>query len=141
MAQLQRVSDNVTFTVRDNPVYRAGFWECGDQRFHAEEAAYVVLSTNPIIAPGFPVVPAIDFQLLFTTAERVALRKSTDPYVIEFVRMTDCLRPTDTVNLLLPSVAASLSYLTARNQLPANDPLTTYLADGRMAKILAGQLQ
>lgn len=90
-------------------------------------------------APGGQVMPEAaplrkptppQFFLLFTVQERVGIRASTDPFVIDFLRLLDDPRLTE-VDLDLKSTQDALAYLAA------ND----YLEEHRPAEILTGQLR
>lgn len=79
--------------------------------------------------PAFvpPTVSAIQYKMLFTSAERIASKKSTDPVIIDLQDLLNDPR-TLTVNLALKSISDSLDYMTA----------IKLLAPGRTAEILTG---
>jgi hypothetical protein len=79
--------------------------------------------------PAFvpPTVSAIQYKMLFTSAERIASKKSTDPVIIDLQDLLNDPR-TLTVNLALKSISDSLDYMTA----------IKLLAPGRKAEILTG---
>lgn len=80
---------------------------------------------------GIKVSP-VEFKLLFTPAERVAInaRRTTDPVVDDFFTILDDPRLTH-VNLGLPSTGQALAYLVSLGDLTANRP----------AEILTGVLK
>lgn len=65
------------------------------------------------------------FWRRFTAQERIAIRASTDPLVVDFLIMVDL---DDTVDMTDPEMAAGLDYLTQ----------VCLLAAGRAEEILAG---
>ena len=68
----------------------------------------------------------VEFKLRLTAQERVAIHASTDPVVVDFLRLIDDPRLT-TVHLSLPSVIEAMQYLEAH----------TLIGIGRAAQILA----
>lgn len=82
--------------------------------------------------PVFPKVSPIEFKLLFTPQERVAIKavRATDPMVADFYEIVEDPRLTH-VDLGLGSVQQALGYLTQLG----------LLAPGRMEEILTGALQ
>jgi hypothetical protein len=75
----------------------------------------------------YPTVSAIEFKLLFTSPERIAIKDSVDPVVQDFFSLIEDPRLTS-VCLGLKSTQDSLAYLEA----------VAILAPGRKAEILAG---
>jgi len=70
-------------------------------------------------------VSPIEFKLLFTSAERIAINASVDPVVIDFMSIVDDQRTTK-INLTIPSTVNALNYLVS----------LTLLADTRVDEIL-----
>ena len=99
---------------------------------------------DPSPIPEPPTVPEprfvdpIEFKLLFTAPERVAIKASQDAVVQDFFELVDQQRETNMrdpsrgrINLQLQSVGDALDYLTA----------TGILAEGRTAEILSGEVR
>jgi hypothetical protein len=84
----------------------------------------------PVIVP--PKVSPVEFKLLFTPQERVAIKaaRATDPILDDFYDIVEDPRLTH-VDLGLASTQAALDYLTAMG----------LIAAGRKDVILAGQVQ
>lgn len=98
-----------------------------------------VTLTKPVIpdpvpveppAPVPPKVSPVEFKLLFTAVERVAIKASTDPIVQDFFSIVEDPRLTH-VDLGLQSTQDSLSYLEAQG----------LIAAGRKDEILTGVVQ
>lgn len=79
------------------------------------------------IAPKPPTVSAIQYKMLFTSAERIAAKASTDPVVVDLQELLNDPR-TLTVDLSLKSISDALDYMTS----------IKLLAAGRKAEILTG---
>lgn len=94
-------------------------------------SAPVVLEPAPVTppAPVPPKVSPVEFKLLFTSAERVAIKASTDPVVLDFFSIVEDQRLTH-VDLALQSTQDALSYLESK----------ALIAVGRKAAILTGML-
>lgn len=90
--------------------------------------------TEPVVpepvAPVPPKVSPVEFKLLFTAQERVAIKASTDAVVQDFFELVNDPRLTH-VNLALQSTQDALAYLTGLG----------ILADGRSAQIITGDVQ
>lgn len=95
-----------------------------------------VTLTKPVIpdpvpveppAPVPPKVSPVEFKLLFTAPERVAIKASTDPIVQDFFSIVEDPRLTH-VDLALKSTQDALSYLEA----------LSLIAEGRKDEILTG---
>lgn len=86
----------------------------------------------PPVAPTPPKVSPIEFKLLFTAQERVAIKaiRATDPMVDDFYDIVEDPRLTH-VDLGLSSVQQALGYLTQLE----------LLAPGRAEEILSGDFQ
>ena len=84
-----------------------------------------VIPVLPAVVP--PTVSAIQYKMLFTSAERIAAKKSTDPVMLDLQDLLNDPR-TLTVNLALKSISEALDYMT----------LINILAPGRKAEILTG---
>ena len=80
-------------------------------------------------APIPPKVSPVEFKLLFTSPERVAIKaaRATDPILDDFYDIVEDPRLTQ-VDLALASVQSALDYLTALG----------LIAEGRKAEILLG---
>lgn len=85
---------------------------------------------QPAPEPTPPKVSPVEFKLLFTATERVAIKTSTDPVVQDFYELVNDPRLTH-VNLALQSTQDALAYLTAIG----------ILAEGRAAQIITGTVQ
>lgn len=82
-------------------------------------------------APVYPKVSPVEFKMLFTSMERVAIRtaRATDPTVDDFFDLVEDPR-LSYVDLALPSVQGALHYLAA----------TQLIADARIPEILSGNV-
>ena len=111
------------------PEWVAGIWECRD--FRITDAIGDRYTVIPPVA-GSPKVSPAEFKLLFTSAERVAIRqaRATDATVDDFFDLVEDPRLT-TVDLALPSVQGALRYLAA----------TGLITDARIVEILKGGVQ
>jgi hypothetical protein len=78
----------------------------------------------------YPQVSPVQFKLLFTSPERIAIKASADPVVQDFFDIVNDLRLTH-VDLGLQSTQDALSYLVSVNLLTTE----------RRAEILLGQVQ
>lgn len=78
--------------------------------------------------PVPPIVSAIAFKLLFTSEERIAIKNSEDPVLLDFFSITEDPRTTE-VNLALASTQRALTHLTD----------VGILAEGRKEQILTGE--
>lgn len=90
-----------------------------------------VMATPAPVEPQAPVPPKVDvitYKLLFTSAERIATRTSTDPVIQDLQDLMNDPR-TQNVDLALKSVQDALDYMT----------YIGILAPGRKAEILTGQ--
>ena len=74
-----------------------------------------------------PTVKAIDYKMLFTSAERIASKASTDPVMVDLMTLLDDPRTTH-IDLSRPSLGEALDYMT----------FIGILAVGRKAEILTG---
>lgn len=82
------------------------------------------------VAPVPPKVSPVEFKLLFTAQERVAIKTSNDATVQDFFELVNDPRLTH-VNLALQSTQDALAYLTAIGILDA----------GRYEQIITGNVQ
>lgn len=100
---------------------------CDGWRF-AESTWYPPAAVSP---EPFKKVSPVEFKMLFTSVERVAIRKArtTDPTVDDFFDLVEDPRLTY-VDLALPSVQGALHYLAA----------TQLITDARIAEILSGKV-
>lgn len=92
--------------------------------------------TKPVIPEYVPPPPApvkppkvtvIEYKMLFTSAERIAAKASTDPVIVDLRELMDDPR-TANVDLSLKSISDALDYMTA----------VGLIAAGRKAEILTG---
>lgn len=126
MWQLKNIKTGYTHNCAERPKWIAGVWECGAFRItDASGAEYAVI--EPVSVP--PKVSPVEFKLLFTRAERVAIKASTDPVVLDFFSIVEDQRLTH-VDLALQSTQDALSYLESK----------ALIAVGRKAAILTGML-
>lgn len=94
-----------------------------------------VLTKKPVIAAPEPVEPEVvqptvspvEFKLLFSSQERIAIKTSNDPIVQDFFELVNDPRLTQ-VNLALKSTQDALDYMTA----------VGLLAVGRKDEIVTG---
>jgi hypothetical protein len=86
----------------------------------------------PAPEPVYPKVSPVEFKLLFTSAERVAIKavRATDVVIADFFDIVEDPRLT-MVDLSLKSTQDALSYLVMQN----------LLTEERRAEILVGQIQ
>lgn len=84
----------------------------------------------PAHVPVYPKVSPVEFKLLFTSAERIAIKASADPVVQDFFEIVNDPRLTF-VDLGLQSTKDAIAYLASINLLTAD----------RAAAILAGNVQ
>ena len=87
---------------------------------------------QPEPTPTYPKVSPVEFLLLFTSAERVAIRavRPDDPVIDDFFDIVEDPRLTF-VDLALPSVQGALHYLAAAQ----------LITDARREEILTGKVQ
>lgn len=98
-------------------------WQVGDRIFMDVDKEMTVSVEGIKVSP-------IEFKLLFSAAERVAIKTSTDPIILDFFSIVEDPRLTE-VNLALQSTQDSLDYLTTAK----------ILAEGRKAEILTGVIK
>jgi hypothetical protein len=103
-----------------------------DQDFQVGMSVEVVdgVLTQVPSAPEAPKVSPVQFKLLFTSPERIAIKASTDPVVQDFFDIVNDPRLTH-VDLGLQSTQDALSYLV----------LQGLLTTERRAEILLGEVQ
>ena len=134
MAQIKRLSDGSLTTVESQPVWINGIWECGNMRFtDPSQTLYQAVASYPILTP-------MQLYLAFTPAERIAIKKSTDPDVIEFWATYQLAVQTNTpIDPNLISVQEGLDWLaTPTTATPAGPGI---LATSRITQILNGVQQ
>jgi len=87
------------------------------------------LSGEPVApaSPKPPKVSVIEYKMLFTSAERIAVKASTDPVIIDLQELMNDPR-TANVDLALQSISDALDYMTYLG----------LIAAGRKAEILTG---
>ncbi len=90
------------------------------------------LSGEPVApaTPKPPMVSVITYKMLFTSAERIATKNSTDPVIIDLQELMNDPRTTH-VDLSLQSISDALDYMT----------YIEILAPGRKAEILTGKIK
>lgn len=119
MPQIKNIASGVVYTVSDNPVWSPpglnGLWVCGDQNFvDPTGTAFEVVSTT------YPTLTPMQFYMAFTPAERIALKKSTDPIIEEFMATYNlAAQLNNVVDPNLASIVEGLEYMAATNQVPA----------------------
>lgn len=79
------------------------------------------------LTPDYPKVSAIEYKMLFTSAERIAAKASVDPVIVDLQELLNDPR-TKEIDLSLASIHGALDYMTAIG----------ILAEGRKAQILTG---
>ncbi len=134
MAQIKRLSDGTLIPVASNPIWVNGIWECGDQRFtDPSQTMYAAVVSYPILSP-------MQFYLAFTPAERINIKKSTDPMVMEFWATYELAAQTNhNIDPNLVSVQEGLAWLaTPTTATPAGPGI---LATARIAQISSGDPQ
>lgn len=108
MPKIRHITNGDVIDVAKPPVFVAGVWECGDQRFtDATGDQYEVVESA--VLP--PTLGAIAFQRLFTRAERVKARelRATDLELDDIWRQIEDQR-TDVVVMALQSVQEDIEY-------------------------------
>lgn len=126
MPEIKHLQSGEIIPVTESPVWSNGIWECGDQRF-----------TDPAGTDYAPVhaarrVSPVEFRLLFTAQERVAIKaaRANDPVIDDFYDVVEDQRLTH-VDLALQSTRDAIDYL-----------ITQGLVDpARREVILSGVLQ
>lgn len=115
-------------TSSQNPIYyddsqRA--WFADNCWYSDTDKAFVVVGVAPSVSP-------IEFKLLFSAQERVAIKaaRQTDPVIEDFFSIVEDPRLTH-VNLGLQSTQDALAYLKAKG----------IITTSRRQEILAGQVQ
>ena len=82
------------------------------------------------VPPVPPKVTVIEYKMLFTSAERIAAKSSTDPVIVDLRELMDDPR-TSHVDLSLQSISDALDYMTAIG----------LIAAGRKSEILTGTVR
>lgn len=129
MPMLKHVATGETVQVEALPKWVAGVWICGNQNFtDLNGDQYEPVASDPVALKVSPV----EFKLLFTPSERVAIKsaRKTDPIVEDIFDILEDDRLTH-VNLGLPSTADSLAYLASKGLIEA----------ARVPEILSGTPQ
>ena len=85
-----------------------------------------VTTIEAVIVPTLPMLSPVEFKMLFTSAERIAIKSSTDPVVIDFFELISDPRLTQ-VDRNLQSVKDAIAYLESKG----------LIAVGRLAEIFA----
>lgn len=135
---MYQIKNIETAEMQDCPVrpeWVQGIWECGSFRItDTTGTAYEVV--EPAAVP--PKVSPVEYKLLFTSAERIAIAAAKngngtnppDPVLQDLYAILDDPRLT-VVDLGLQSTQDALSYLETQG----------LIAAGRKAEILAGQIR
>ena len=129
MWKIKNIETGYTRDCTQRPEWVGGVWECGAFRItDAEGTAYEVIEAAPVP----PKVSPVEFRLLFTPQERVAIKaaRASDPVLDDFYDIVEDPRLTH-VDLGLASTQAALDYLTAQG----------LIAAGRKDEILTGIVQ
>lgn len=84
---------------------------------------------EPVVAKP-PKVSVIEYKMLFTSAERIAVKASLDPVIIDLQELMNDPR-TVNVDLSLKSIGDALDYMTYLG----------LIAPGRKAEILTGEIK
>lgn len=125
MPQIKNVATGVVYTVSANPVWSPsglnGLWVCGDQNFvDPDGTAFEVVSSN------YQTLTPMQFYMAFTPAERIAIKKSTDPIIEEFWDTYQlAAQLNNVVDPNLASIVEGLDYMAATNVSPAPAPAWT----------------
>jgi len=109
-----------------------GSQRLADGTWEIKEIPIIPIPEAPAPLPRVVIVSPVEFKLLFTAQERVAIKtaRTTDPVVDDFFSIVDDLRLTQ-VNLSLASIQQALGYLASLN----------LLTPDRVAEILTGELK
>ena len=128
MYQIKNIETGETQDCTVRPEWVGGVWECGSFRITDESgAAYKVVEPAPVP----PKVSPVEFKLLFTPQERVAIKvaQASDPVIDDFYDIVEDPRLT-VVDLGLQSTKYAIGYLQLKGLLTAE----------RAAEILAGKI-
>ena len=87
------------------------------------------VTPEPVVAKP-PKVTVIEYKMLFTSAERIAVKASADPVIIDLQELMNDPR-TVNVDLSLQSISDALDYMTGLG----------LIAVGRKAEILTGEIK
>ena len=130
--QIKNLSSGAVYAVSQQPEWALGVWECGNQRFtDPSQTLYQALASYPILTP-------MQFYLAFTPTERIAIKKSTDPDVMEFWATYElAVQLNHTIDPNLVSVQQGLAWLaTATTATPPGPGILVSTA--RIAQISEG---
>ena len=111
MPQIQNLSSGKIYTVSQNPVWSksAGMWLCGSQNFDDITGTSYAPVAGTLI---YPILTTMQFYLAFAPAERIAIKKSTDPDVMEFWATYElAVQLNHTIDPNLVSVQQGLAWL------------------------------
>lgn len=128
MWKLENIETGGQLNSSTQPEWAGGVWDCGDFRVTDPTGKAYSVTELP---PAAPKVSPVEFKMLFTSVERVAIRtaRTTDPTVDDFFDLVEDPRLTY-VDLALPSVQGALHYLAAAQ----------LIADARIPEILSGKV-
>lgn len=119
MLKLRNIQSGEIYTFGTNiPTFSAGVWCIGNMKFVDPNKTRYEAIDYPEIS-DLSVSP-IRFKILFTAAQRIAIRTSADPVVQDFFNLIEDPR-LDLVILPLSSTVDALSYLVGINILTAEE--------------------
>ena len=125
---MQLYKNGVIIAESVNIVYDSNLrgWCVGDEVFSDGDKSYTVITvvSNPAKPPK---VSAIEYKMLFTSEERIAVKASVDPIIIDLQELLNDPR-TVNVDLSLQSISDALDYMTHLG----------LIAAGRKDEILTG---
>lgn len=128
MPAIKQLSTDEIIQVAETPVWRNGLWDCGDQRFldPGKDLYEVVEDTSA------PQLTRVQFKMLFTSAERIAIKeaRATDAILDDFYELLEDPQLTY-IDLDLQSNRDAINYLASKG----------YITPERIPEILSGQLQ
>jgi len=132
--QIKNIASGEIDAVASLPLWIEGVWECGDQRFTDPAKTLYEMPTTLQLT-------AMALYLAFTPAERIAIKKSTDPIVEDFWATYELAADQKaTIDPTLASFVAGLTYLATPTT--ATPPGPGILASpARIAQIQAGIAQ
>jgi len=133
MPQIRYLADNSLITTAVDPAWVNGIWECGDKRFvDLEQNLYSPVSNYQTMTP-------MQFYIAFKSQERIAIKTSTDPNVVEFWATFNIAKDASGgIDPNLVSVQEALEYLA----LPVTSGGAGILAStDRISQICAGTPQ
>lgn len=86
MWKLKNIETGELIECPEKPVFLAGIWECGLFRItDASGSEYEII--DPPVTP--PKLSPVEFKLLFTAEERIAIKTSDNPVVKDFFELVE----------------------------------------------------